>query len=64
MTTLNELRPYRSRGRDSNAKRSEDLTTDDVRQGTTGHNVRYVLLASLVGAFVALGVTWAWIHHV
>ena len=64
MATLNDLRPDRGRDRITDAKHPEDLTTDDVRQGATGHNVRYVLVFSLAGALVALGLTWAWIYHV
>ncbi len=39
----------------------EDLTTDEVRGGTTGHNVRYVLIISLAGAFIALAAAWVWV---
>jgi hypothetical protein len=34
------------------------IVTDDVRGGTTGHGVRYVLGLSLVGAVVALIVAY------
>jgi hypothetical protein len=34
--------------------RSKALTTVDVRQGVTGHNVRYVLFFGLAGATIAL----------
>lgn len=39
----------------------EDKSTDEVRQGTTGHNVRYVLAISLVAALAALAVAWVWV---
>jgi hypothetical protein len=41
----------------------ETLTTDEARQGVTGHNVRYILLVSLVGALIAGGVAWAWVSN-
>jgi hypothetical protein len=31
----------------------ESATTNKIRQGVTGHNVRYVLLLSLAGAVLA-----------
>jgi hypothetical protein len=34
--------------------RAKALTTVDVRQGITGHNVRYVLFFGLAGATIAL----------
>lgn len=39
----------------------EDKTTDEVRQGTTGHNVRYVLAISLTAALVGLTAAWFWV---
>jgi hypothetical protein len=40
---------------------AEDKTTDEVRQGTTGQNVRYVLVISLVGTLIALTAAWYWV---
>lgn len=34
----------------------EIVSTQKVRQGVTGHNVRYVLMISIVGAIVAMAV--------
>lgn len=31
-----------------------DKSTDDVRAGVTGHNVRYVLIAGLIGAIALM----------
>ena len=39
----------------------EDKTSDEVRQGTTGHNVRYVLAISLLGTLIALTAAWYWV---
>jgi hypothetical protein len=39
-------------------KDPEDLSTDQVRQGVTGHGVRYVLGISLFTALIALAVVW------
>lgn len=39
---------------DDQTTQSANKTTDQVRQGVTGHNVRYVLMASMVGSVVAL----------
>ncbi len=39
----------------------EDKTTDEVRQGTTGHNVRHVLAISLGAALIALTIAWFWV---
>jgi len=36
----------------------EDMNTDEVRQGTTGHGVRYVLAISLGLSLVAMYVAW------
>jgi hypothetical protein len=36
---------------------SEYLTADQVRQGVTGHNVRFVLSWGLAGATIALAAT-------
>jgi hypothetical protein len=41
-----------------NVKAPEDLSTDEVRQGVTGHGVRYVLMISLATSLVALAVAW------
>jgi len=41
-----------------NVKDPEDLSTDEVRQGTTGHGVRYVLIISLATSLVALAIAW------
>ncbi|MGE3334998.1 MAG: hypothetical protein AB7I36_15235 [Rhodospirillaceae bacterium] len=43
------------------AKDPENLTVNDVRQGETGHGVRYVLMVSLSAALVALVVAWAFV---
>jgi len=32
----------------------------EAREGVTGHNVRYVLLVSLVGVVIAFGVLWVY----
>jgi hypothetical protein len=34
----------------------QTLTTDQARQGVTGHNVRYVLGIALLGAIVAMAI--------
>jgi hypothetical protein len=39
------------------------LCADDVRQGVTGHNVRYVLGFGLLGAIVALAVVAFVVGH-
>lgn len=39
---------------DDQAAKSANKTADQVRQGVTGHNVRYVLMVSIVGSVVAL----------
>jgi hypothetical protein len=36
----------------------EEMTTDEVRQGVTGHGVRYVLMISLGTSLVALAIAW------
>jgi hypothetical protein len=33
-------------------------STNSVRQGVTGHNVRWVLAISILSAIVCLGVVW------
>ena len=33
-------------------------TTTEARQGVTGHNVRYVLLWSMVGVVVIFAIAW------
>jgi hypothetical protein len=40
---------------------TEDTTS--ARQGVTGHNVRYVLLASLGGAIIVLAVAYLVYFH-
>ena len=35
----------------------EDVSTDDARQGETGHGVRYMLAFGLVFAVIAMGLT-------
>ncbi|MCA0201679.1 MAG: hypothetical protein LCH56_12715 [Proteobacteria bacterium] len=42
-------------------KGPENLTVNEVRQGETGHGVRYVLMVSLSAALVALVVAWAFV---
>ncbi len=39
-------------------KNPEDLSVEEVRQGETGHGVRYVLGISLAAALIGLGVAW------
>lgn len=39
-------------------KNPEDLSVEEVRQGVTGHGVRYVLVISLSAALVGLGLAW------
>jgi hypothetical protein len=36
-------------------------TTDEARQGVTGHNVRYVLATSIIAVIVAFGIAWLWV---
>jgi hypothetical protein len=40
---------------------SDSLTTDELRGGTTGNHVRYILIFSLAGALIALGAAWFWV---
>ena len=40
-------------------KLPEELSADEVRQGVTGHGVRYVLMISLGTSLIALAVAWA-----
>jgi|HubBroStandDraft_3_1064219.scaffolds.fasta_scaffold1972299_1 hypothetical protein len=35
-----------------------ERTTTEARAGVTGHNVRYVLVASLIGAIIVCGGLW------
>lgn len=35
-------------------------STAEARQGTTGHNVRYMLGFSVIGAVMALAVVYLW----
>ena len=42
-------------------KDPENLTVNEVRQGETGHGVRYMLMVSLSAAIVALVVVWAFV---
>jgi hypothetical protein len=39
----------------------ETLTTNEVRQGVTGHGVRYVLAISLGLSIVALFLAWTYL---
>ncbi len=39
----------------------EKLTVNEVRQGETGHGVRYVLMASLSAALIGLAVAWVYV---
>jgi hypothetical protein len=56
MATTNEFqRPQTS------PEGAQEIPTEDARQGTTGHNVRYVLAASLVLSLVALYIAWTYI---
>jgi hypothetical protein len=43
------------------ARDPEALSTDEVRQGETGHGVRYVLAVSLTAALVALAIAWIFV---
>jgi len=45
-----------------NVKDPEDLTTNEVRQGETGHGVRYVLMVSLTAALIGLAVAWVYVY--
>ena len=40
----------------------ERLSSDQIRQGTTGHNVRYVLAISLIAAIVLLLAVYWWLR--
>ena len=42
-------------------KYAEDLSTDEVRQGVTGHGVRYVLGVSLAAALIGLALAWIYV---
>ncbi|MCC6914099.1 MAG: hypothetical protein IT566_10390 [Rhodospirillaceae bacterium] len=42
-------------------KDPETLTVNELRQGETGHGVRYVLVISLSAALVALVAAWAFV---
>lgn len=42
-------------------KDPETLTVNEVRQGETGHGVRYVLMFSLSAALVALVAAWVFV---
>jgi len=43
------------------SKDKDTPTTDDVRQGVTGHGVRYVLAVSLGLSLVALFLAWSYL---
>ncbi len=43
------------------AKDPEALSTNEVRQGETGHGVRYMLIFSLGAAVVALAAAWVFV---
>ena len=43
------------------AKDPEALTIDEVRQGETGHGVRYMLMFSLAAALIALAMAWVFV---
>jgi hypothetical protein len=47
-----------SRGSGSGNDRGVVMPGTDARQGVTGHNVRYVLIASTVCAIVALAIAY------
>ena len=49
-----------TRDRQRSAGTDGERTTTEARQGVTGHNVRYVLMVSTVGAIVAVGIIY-WI---
>ena len=42
-------------------KNPEDLSVDEIRQGETGHGVRYVLGISLGAALIGLGLAWVFV---
>ena len=42
-------------------KQPEELSTNEVRGGETGHGVRYVLAISLSAALIALGLAWVYV---
>ena len=39
---------------------SEELTTEQVRQGHTGDHVRYILMASVAGAILVMAIVIAY----
>ncbi len=41
-----------------NTPRRPVVSTDEVRQGTTGHNVRYVLAVGTVSVIVLFALIW------
>ena len=47
-----------SRPRASEAEHGVVLPKTAARQGVTGHNVRYVLAASLIGVIIIFGGLW------
>ena len=47
-----------SRYRGSENERGVMMPKTEARQGVTGHNVRYVLIISTVGAIVALTIAY------
>jgi heme/copper-type cytochrome/quinol oxidase subunit 1 len=44
------------KGQSDDSERQELLSTNEARQGVTGHNVRYVLLWSMLAVVLAFGV--------
>jgi hypothetical protein len=61
MQTTREMSDASSRPTQQTTHAPEDLTTDEVRQGATGHNVRYVLMIALIGALIAMTAAWLWV---
>jgi heme/copper-type cytochrome/quinol oxidase subunit 1 len=51
---INEMDNHRPEHR---PEKPEILSTQKARQGVTGHNVRYVLIFSMIAAVIGLAVT-------
>src|ERR1700685_6387 len=46
---------------EQHTKTHTERTPTEARAGVTGHNVRYVLVASLIGAIVVCGGVWGFV---
>lgn len=42
-------------------KAPEDLSIDEIRQGVSGHGVRYVLGVLLAAALIGLALAWVYV---